>query len=82
MPFRWGSKTQKNGKLKQNLHGIIFERKSIGSKQRQKKSSKRRANDVKNQDAREGPRQGPTQGFNLLQMSPNWLLGIWTLDPI
>jgi len=27
---------------------------------------------VKNQDAREGPRQGPTQGFNLLQMSPNF----------
>ncbi len=26
--------------------------------------------------------QGPTQGFNLLQMSPNWFLGVWTLDPI
>jgi hypothetical protein len=23
----------------------------------------------------------PTQGFNLLQMSPNWFLSIWTLDP-
>jgi hypothetical protein len=23
----------------------------------------------------------PTQGFNLLQMSPNWFLGNWTLDP-
>jgi hypothetical protein len=43
-----------------------FERKSIGSKQR-----KKRAHDVKNQDASEGPRQGPTQGFNWLQMSPN-----------
>jgi len=59
---------QKNGKLTQNLHGTIFERKSIGSKQRKKKSYKRRAHDVKNQDASEGPRQGPIQGFNLLQM--------------
>ncbi len=23
-----------------------------------------------------------TQGFNLFEMSPNWFLGIWTLDPI
>ncbi len=22
----------------------------------------------------EGPRQGPTQGFNLLQMGPNWFM--------
>jgi len=29
-----------------------------------------------------GPRQGPTPGFNLLQMSPNWFLQIWILDPI
>jgi hypothetical protein len=25
--------------------------------------------------------RGPTQGFNLLQMSPNWFLQIWTLGP-
>ncbi len=23
---------------------------------------------------------GPTQGLNLLQISPNWFLGNWTLD--
>jgi hypothetical protein len=23
-----------------------------------------------------------TQAFNLFEMSPNWFLGIWTLDPI
>jgi hypothetical protein len=29
-----------------------------------------------------GPRySSPTQGFNLLQISPNWFLGDWTLDP-
>jgi len=26
--------------------------------------------------------QGPAQGFNLLQMSLNWFLGIWTLNAI
>jgi hypothetical protein len=40
-------------------------------KAKKEKELKRRAHDVKNQDASEGPRQGPTQGFNLLQMSPN-----------
>jgi hypothetical protein len=34
---------------------------------------------TKNQ-ARE-PRYSTTQGFNLLQISPNWFLGNWTLDP-
>jgi hypothetical protein len=29
-----------------------------------------------------GPRQGPTQGLNLLQMSPNWFLRIRSLGPI
>jgi hypothetical protein len=24
---------------------------------------------------------GTTQGFKLLHMSPNWVLGNWTLDP-
>jgi hypothetical protein len=47
--------------------------KSIGSNQ--KTELKRRAHDLKNQDAR----QGPTQGFNFLQNSPNWF--IWTLNP-
>jgi len=28
-----------------------------------------------------GPRYTPSQGFNLLHMSPNWVLGNWTLDP-
>jgi len=28
-----------------------------------------------------GPRQGPTQGFNLFQMSGKQSLGIGTLDP-
>ncbi len=26
-------------------------------------------------------RYSPTQGFNLLQIRPNWFLGNWTLDP-
>jgi hypothetical protein len=47
-----------------------------------KERVQRRAHDLENQDAHEAPpRHGPTQGFNLLQISPNWFLGIWTLDP-
>jgi F0F1-type ATP synthase assembly protein I len=44
----------------------------IQSKEK-KKELKGRAHDVKNQDASEGQRQGPTQGFNLLEskLSPN-----------
>ncbi len=41
-----------------------------------------RAHDLKDKGASHGPRQDPTQGFNLLQMSPNWFLGIWTRSPI
>ncbi len=29
-----------------------------------------------------GPMQGPAQGFNLLQMSSNWFLGMSILDAI
>jgi hypothetical protein len=42
---------------------------------------KRRAHDLKNQDARVGSPHSPTQGFNLLQMSPNWFLGILDTGP-
>ncbi len=72
----------KSGKLKLNLYGSSLE----GNRfvQTKRKSSKERAHDLENQDAHEAPppRHGPTQGFNLLQISPNWFLGIWTLDPI
>jgi hypothetical protein len=44
---------------------------------KRKKELKRRAHGLKNQDAS----QGSTQGFNLFLMSPNWFLGICTLDP-
>jgi hypothetical protein len=44
---------------------------------KEKRSYKGKAHDLKNQDAS----QGSTQGFNLFQMSPNWFLGICTLDP-
>ncbi len=44
-----------------------------------KSIGKKRARDLKNQDAT----HGPTQGFDVLQMSPTWrFLGIWTLDSI
>jgi hypothetical protein len=58
-----------------NLHVTILEVKSISLNPR--KQLTRRAHGLKNQDAS----QGPTQVFNLFQMSPNWLLGIWILDP-
>jgi hypothetical protein len=47
-----------------------------------KNSAKRRDSDLENQELGEGPRYSPTQGLNLLlQISPNWFLGNWTLDP-
>ncbi len=39
---------------------------------KKKKRAQRRAHDLENQDAN----QAPTQGFDLLQMNPNWFLGI------
>jgi hypothetical protein len=57
----------KSGKSRRlNLSGTILEEKSVGSDQREIKL-KSRAHDLKNQDAS----YGQTQGFNLLQMSPN-----------
>jgi hypothetical protein len=47
--------------------------KSIGLNPEKKKGElKRRAHDLKNQDASWGPLHGPTQGFNLFQKRPNW----------
>jgi hypothetical protein len=42
---------------------------------RPKNSAKRRAPELENQESGEGPKYSPTQGFNLLQISPNWFLG-------
>jgi hypothetical protein len=56
----------KSGKSRLNLSGTILEEKSFGSDQKEIKL-KRRAHDLKNQDAS----YSQTQGFNLLQMSPN-----------
>ncbi len=47
-----------------------------------KNSAKRRAPDLENQESGEGRRYSPTQGFNWVQISPNWFLGNWTLDPV
>jgi hypothetical protein len=57
----------------------LLEGKSIGSDP--KNSAKRRAPDLENHESGYGPSYSPTQGFNLLQISPNWFLGNWTLDP-
>jgi hypothetical protein len=53
----------------------------FGSEFRPKNSAQRRAADLENQESGKGPRYSPIQGFNLLQISPNWFLGNWTLDP-
>jgi hypothetical protein len=53
----------------------LLEGKSIGCDQ--KNNAKRRAHDLENQ---ESGYSLPTQGFNLLQISPNWFLGNWTMD--
>jgi hypothetical protein len=70
-----------SGKSRLNRHGTILDGKSDGLNQN-KKGANWRAHDLKNQDTRQGPGQGPTQGINLLQMTPNWFLGIQTLNPI
>ncbi len=60
---RFQPKTKKwQIKAKSTWHhfGVKF----IGSNPQRKKSLKRRAHDLKNQDASQGPREGPTQGFN------------------
>jgi hypothetical protein len=57
----------------------VLEGKSIDSDQ--KNRGKWRAPDLENQESGWGPRYIPTQGFNLFQISPNWFLGNWTLDP-
>ncbi len=69
----------KSGKLRLNLYGTCF-----GGKINRfgpKNSAKRRTPDFKNQESGQGPRYSPPQGFNLLQISPNWFLGTWTLHP-
>jgi hypothetical protein len=68
----------RTGKSSLHLHGSILEGKSIGSHQKMELKGKFMIWRIEMQA---GPRQGPNQGFNLLQMSPNWFLGIWTLDP-
>ncbi len=65
----------KSGKVRLNLHGTSF-----GGKINwlwPKNSAKRRAHDLENQ---ESGYSLLTQGFNLLQISPNWFLGNWTMD--
>jgi hypothetical protein len=42
----------KSGKSRLNLHGTIFEGKSIGSNHNQKGAKKERAHDLKNRNAR------------------------------
>jgi hypothetical protein len=44
-----------------------------------KNGVERRALDLENQESGIGPRYRPIQGFNLLQIIPNWFLGNWTL---
>jgi hypothetical protein len=58
----------------------VLEGKSISLDQK-KNSAKKRAPDLENQESVYGPRYSPTQGFNWLQITPNWFLGNWTLDP-
>jgi hypothetical protein len=69
----------KSGELRLNLHGTCFGGKINWF--RPKNSAKRRAPNLEKQESGYEPRYSPTQGFNLLQISPNWFLGNRTLDP-
>ncbi len=62
------------------IYGSHFGGKINWFQPQKKEKLKRKAHDLKNQDASWGPRQGQTQTFNLVQMSPNWSLRIWNLD--
>jgi hypothetical protein len=70
----------KSGKIeaKPTWHLFWKENQSV---QTEKNSAKKRAPDMENQESGFGPRYTPTQGFNLLQISPNWFLGNWTPGP-
>jgi hypothetical protein len=69
----------KSDKVRLNLHGTCFEGKInwFGPTN----SAERRAPDLENQESGYEPRYRLPQRFNLLQISPNWFLGNWTLDP-
>jgi hypothetical protein len=79
MAFGWGSKTKK-WQIEVNLHDTFFWRENqlVPTKSKSSKESSW----FGEPRCKLGSRHGPTQGFNLLQMNPNWFLGIWTLDPI
>jgi hypothetical protein len=68
----------KSGKSRLNIHGTILKGKINQFGPKKNGAKRERAHDLKNQDASQSPNLGLTQGFNLLQMSPNWFLGIWT----
>jgi hypothetical protein len=51
MTFRCEYPRPKSGKSRLNLNGTILEEKSIGLNPKKKRSYKRRAHDLKNQDA-------------------------------
>ncbi len=74
-PLDEGPRPIKSGKFRLNLHGEI-------NLLRPKKRAQRRANDLEDRDASKGLKQGPTQGLNLLQMSPNWFLGNLDIGPL
>jgi hypothetical protein len=63
----------KSGKSRLNLHDTNFGRKINWFETPKEKELKRERahHHLKKQDASEGPMEGPTQGFNLLHMSPN-----------
>ncbi len=70
----------KSDKLRLNLHGTYFGGKINWFEP--KNGAKRRAPNLENHESGQGPMYSPTQGFNLLQISPNRFLGNWTLDPL
>jgi hypothetical protein len=63
----------KSGKLTLNLHGTCFGGEINWF--RPKSNAKRKFLDLENQESGEGPRYNPIQGFNLIQINPNWFLG-------
>jgi hypothetical protein len=66
----------KNGKLRLNLHRILSTENQLVHTPK-KIGAQRRAHDLENKRCKLGStRHGSTQQFNLLQMSPNWFLGI------
>jgi hypothetical protein len=81
-PLDEGPRPKKSGKIEAKPYmAPVLKGKSIGSDQRTVLKGELPIWRTKNQ-ARDQGRVQLKEGFNLVQISPNWFLGNWILDPL